>query len=87
MNETNSICTRPAGAQQISRVFSIDQLERALSKGIAQHMEPFHYDEICRIDGLSKVRAVRTEDGSIDILGTFLKVKARKAHVVGGGIL
>ena len=85
MKETNSICTRPAGAKQISRVFSIDQLERALSKGIAQHMEPFHYDELCRIDGLSKVRAVRSEDGSIDILGMFLKV--RKAHAVGGSIL
>ena len=86
MKETNSICTRPAGAQQISRVFNnIDQLERALSKAISERMEPFHYDELCRIDGLSRVRAVRSEDGSIDILGTFLK--ARKAYHVGGGSL
>lgn len=82
MKETNSICTRPAGAQQISRVFNIDQLERALSKAVSEHMEPFHYDELCRIDGLSRVRAVRSEDGNIDILGTFLK--ARKAYHVGG---
>ena len=79
MKEINTQGTTPAGALQQSRVFGIEQLERALSMEIARRA-PLHYDELCRKDGLSKVRTVRSEDGSIDVFGTFMK--ARKAYSV-----
>ena len=81
MKERNTQGTTPAGALQQSRVFGIEQLEKALSMKIAQRMH-LHYDELCRKDGVSKVRTVRFEDGRIDVLGTFLK--ARKTYSTTG---
>ncbi len=83
MKEINTQGTTPAGASQQSRVFGIEQLGKILSMEIAQRMH-LHYDELCRKDGLSKVRTVRSEDGRIDVLGTFLKV--RKTYSAAGRV-
>ncbi len=66
--------TRSAGGKEMSRGLSIGRLEEALSKEIAQRAH-FHYDELCRNDGRSRVRAIRLENGCIDVLGTFLKAQ------------
>ena len=66
---------RPVGAIQKNRDFGIEQLEKKLTIAIAERSRPLHYDELCRIDEVSKVRAIRTEDGTIDILRTFMQVR------------
>ena len=76
--------TRSAGGYKKSRETSIGHLEIALSREIARRAH-FHYDELCRVDGRSRIRAVRTDDGSVDVLGTFLK--ARKGSSVIDGRL
>jgi hypothetical protein len=81
MKEAIRMSARPVGANQMSRDFGIEHMEKKLSMAISERKGPFHYDELCRIDGLSKVRAVRTEDGNIGILGTFMK--ARKTNPSG----
>ena len=75
MKELKNIGARPAGAQQESRGNSLDQLERNLSIAIAERKGPFHYNELVRVDGRSKVKAIRSADGTIDILGTFMKAR------------
>ena len=82
MKEAIRTSARPAGARQISRGNSLDQLERYLSMAIAERKAPFHYDELCRLDGVSRIKAIRSSDGSIDILGTFMKV--RNGHATEG---
>jgi len=66
---------RPGGNSNMDGVFGLEQLERKLSMGIYQRMKPFHYDELIRCDGVSRVRAVRCEDGRIDVMATFMKVR------------
>lgn len=75
MKETIGNGARPAGASKMSRGNNLDQLERNLSMAIAERKGPFHYDELMRVDGVSRIKAVRSMDGSIDILGTFMKVR------------
>jgi hypothetical protein len=56
----------------MSRVLGIDQLERLLSQEIARR-KTLNYDDLCRCDGYSTVRAIRTDTGQIDVLATFFK--------------
>jgi len=76
--------TQSAGGYKKSREQNIGHLENALSREIALRAH-FHYDELCRVDGRSRIRAVRTENGSVDVLGTFLK--ARRDSSVSDGRL
>jgi len=73
-NKHKNMATRSAGGLKMSRDFNLRQLEIALSREIALRRH-LCYDDLIRSDGRSKVRAVRSEDGCIDILGTFLKVQ------------
>ena len=73
-NKHRNIATRSAGGNKMSRNFNIEHLEIALSREIALRKH-LCYDDLIRSDGRSKVKAVRLEDGCIDVLGTFLKVQ------------
>lgn len=74
----------PSGKENKTGNCGIELLERNLSKGIAERMDAFHYDEICRVDGISMVRAIRSDEGQIDVLGTFMKIRNIRNSQSGG---
>jgi len=74
----------PSGSQNKAGVNDFDHFEQRLELGIAQKRGPFHYEELCRKDGTSMVRAVRNEVGQIDVLGTFMKLRNIRQRGSGG---
>lgn len=87
MNGEIGNVVRPAGNQKKSGVNSIEQLERNLSIGLAEKMGyNFHYNELIRVSeqrGIvyAKAKAVRNEDGKIDVVRTFKEVRTlRGSH-------
>ena len=71
------------GNSKKDEVLGIDQMGRKLSIGIAQR-KPFHYDELLRVDGVSRTKAVRYSEGQINVTATFMKVRIIRMGSRGG---